>query len=118
MHMISTHGSFVQDGFVIVPKHLSDSEANLGIQGVFTRREIAEDYLLHECDLTAVEIRQRTFLNWGNGTVSFIDTGVNFRWELNDDYGDWLATEKKRDLLRHQALQKLTQEEREALGFK
>jgi hypothetical protein len=97
---------------------LSDPEANQQIQGVFTRKDIAKDYLIHECDITGVEIRRRTFLNWGNGTVSIIDTSTNFRWELNDDYGNWLAEEKKKEELRRQALQKLTQEEREALGIR
>ena len=99
----------VVTGYVVTPK------GGYEALGVFTKLRVAEDYLKYEIGEEKGEIQHWTIMVWGDGTVSIFDSRQpSFKFELGDDYASE-ETQKRREL-QVSGLQKLTPEERKALG--
>lgn len=77
---------------------------------VFRSEQEAQDYLKFELKSPVVVVRQRNGVDLGDGRFVFIDPKHPFPHEIST------YTPPDREVLRRQALGKLTWEEREALG--
>jgi hypothetical protein len=96
-------------GYVVTPKEGYEA------LGVFTELRVAEDYLKCEIGENHGEIQHWAIIVWADGTASIFDSRQpSFKFELGDDYSSE-ETRKVREL-QASGLQKLTPEERKALG--
>lgn len=99
----------IERGYVIVPI------AGVYPLAVFTKKKVAQDYLEHECN-DDYEIKERTLFVWDDERASIFDTnGGAFIWALGNDYMSG-PTQKEKEL-RANIAAKLTDEEREHLGW-
>jgi len=95
----------ILSGYVVVPI------GGWQIQAVFTKLDVARDYL--ENETTRCEIKECTILLWENGTASLFDPRQEFRWDVSDDYNSGPTKELGR--LKKQAVNKLSEAEYQAL---
>lgn len=111
--------AIVQDVYIVRDRRSFDLIA------IFTKRNVAEDYLEHECStvmgIPRCEVVNQTGLVWANGTISLFDPRIDFRYVNSDDYTS--EPVRKINEARERAFKKLTtagltKEEREAINVR